>query len=139
MARLPPVEFLSLREKHEGTQNKHTLIGCAVFFNMQQAQVVALDSFSIAYREFCPHSESAPAAYHHRTYRTAPVVRNIFRAPYPDNFYRAPPYNITMDTIPPSGNMADPDHMAEFQKLSNHYEPDLQVRSMALILFRHIG
>ncbi|KKZ60564.1 hypothetical protein EMCG_04741 [[Emmonsia] crescens] len=93
---------------------------------MQQAQVVALDSFSIAYREFCPHSESAPAAYHHRTYRTAPVVRNIFRAPYPDNFYRAPPYNITMGTIPPSGNMADPDHMAEFQKLSNHYEPDLQ-------------
>ncbi|EDN03372.1 predicted protein [Histoplasma mississippiense (nom. inval.)] len=31
-----------------------------------------------------------------------------------------------MSNIPPSGNMADPDHMLEFQKLSNHYEPDLQ-------------
>ncbi|EGC47908.1 ubiquitin thiolesterase [Histoplasma capsulatum var. duboisii H88] len=31
-----------------------------------------------------------------------------------------------MSNIPSSGNMADPDHMLEFQKLSNHYEPDLQ-------------
>ncbi|OJD24926.1 hypothetical protein ACJ73_03710 [Blastomyces percursus] len=91
-----------------------------------QSQPVAPVSFSLAYRQLYPSSESAEAAYNHQTYRTAPVYRNIFRASYLDSFHQAPHYNVTMDTIPPSSNMADPDHMAEFQKLSNHYEPDLQ-------------
>ncbi|KLJ13086.1 hypothetical protein EMPG_11952 [Blastomyces silverae] len=91
-----------------------------------QSQPVAPASSSLAYRQLYPSSESAQAAYHHQTYRTTPIYRNIFRASYLDNFHQAPHYNVTMGTIPPSSNVADPDHMAEFQKLSNHYEPHLQ-------------
>ncbi|OJD18016.1 hypothetical protein AJ78_01908 [Emergomyces pasteurianus Ep9510] len=91
-----------------------------------QAEMVALDSFNVTYRQFYSRSESAPTAYHHQTHRTALAFRNTFRVTYPDNFLQTPKYNITMDTIPLSSNMTDPDHMAEFQKLSNHYEPDIQ-------------
>ncbi|EEH49957.2 uncharacterized protein PADG_06036 [Paracoccidioides brasiliensis Pb18] len=60
------------------------------------------------------------------TYQAAPSFRRLFRAPYLDNFHRTTHYSPTISTVPSPGNMADPDHMAEFQKLSNQYEPDLQ-------------
>ncbi|OAX80933.1 hypothetical protein ACJ72_04732 [Emergomyces africanus] len=91
-----------------------------------QTDVVALDTFSVAYRRFYSLSGPAPTAYHHQTYRPALEFRSTFHLPYPDSFLQTPKYNIAMDAIPPTGSMTDPDHMAEFQKLSNHYEPDLQ-------------